>query len=61
MKDDSSVNIELAQEYAGAVKLVKLNIDENTNIAQECEVKSIPTLMIFRNGTVQKKGWGRGK
>jgi thioredoxin 1 len=40
----------LADEYNGTVKFVKLNIDENPNIAGEYDVKSIPTLMIFRNG-----------
>jgi thioredoxin 1 len=40
----------LADEYNGTVKFVKLNIDENPGIAREYDVKSIPTLMIFRNG-----------
>ncbi len=40
----------LADEYNGTVQFVKLNIDENPNIAREYDVKSIPTLMIFRNG-----------
>jgi thioredoxin 1 len=40
----------LAEEYNGTVKFVKLNIDENPHIAREHNVKSIPTLMIFRNG-----------
>jgi thioredoxin 1 len=40
----------LAEEYDGAVKFVKLNIDSNPHTAQKYGVKSIPTLMIFRNG-----------
>lgn len=40
----------LAEEYSGTVKFVKLNIDENPDIAWSYGVKSIPTLMIFRNG-----------
>jgi thioredoxin len=40
----------LANEYAGTVKFVKLNIDENPDIAQRYRVRSIPTLMVFRKG-----------
>lgn len=40
----------LAHEYDGTVKFVKLNIDENHDIAQRYGVRSIPTLMIFRKG-----------
>jgi len=40
----------LAEEYNGTVKFVKLNIDANPHIARKYSVKSIPTLMIFRNG-----------
>jgi thioredoxin len=39
----------LAEEFDGTVRFVKLNIDENPHIAREFDVKSIPTLMIFRN------------
>ncbi len=45
----------LADEYGGTVKFVKLNIDENPGIAQKYDVKSIPTLMIFRNGKPFRK------
>lgn len=40
----------LAEEYNGTVKFLKLNIDQNPGIARKYDVKSIPTLMIFRNG-----------
>jgi len=39
----------LAEEYIGTVKFVKLNIDTHPHIARKYGVKSIPTLMIFRN------------
>jgi thioredoxin len=45
----------LADEYGGTVKFVKLNIDENPGIARKYDVKSIPTLMIFRNGKPFRK------
>jgi thioredoxin 1 len=43
---------ELASENAGSVKVVKLNIDENPQTAQQYGVMSIPTLMVFKNGDV---------
>ncbi len=40
----------LAEEYHGKVKFVKLNVDENPEIARRYGVKSIPTLILFRKG-----------
>jgi thioredoxin 1 len=45
---------EIAQERAEQLKVVKLNIDENQNTAMQFNVLSIPTLMLFRNGSVAK-------
>src|SRR5205085_12121290 len=45
---------EIAQERGDALKVVKLNIDENQNVAMRYNVMSIPTLMLFRNGEVAK-------
>jgi len=41
---------ELANEYSGKVKVGKVNIDENPEITATLGVRSIPTLMIFKNG-----------
>ncbi|MDG6897928.1 thiol reductase thioredoxin [Actinobacillus delphinicola] len=41
---------ELAQEYGDKVKIVKLNIDENQQVAAKYGVRSIPTLMMFKDG-----------
>lgn len=41
---------ELASEYAGKIKVVKLNTDENETIASALGIMSIPTLAIFRDG-----------
>lgn len=41
---------ELAKEYAGKVKVVKLNTDENPEIAARYKVMGIPTLMFFKSG-----------
>ncbi len=41
---------EIAQQYDGQIKVVKLNTDENPNIASQYGIRSIPTLMIFKGG-----------
>ena len=50
------------EEIAGAmgekVKIVKLNVDENPNVAQKYGIMSIPTLMIFKNGEMAARQVG---
>lgn len=41
---------EIAQQYDGQIKVVKLNTDENPNVASQYGIRSIPTLMIFKDG-----------
>jgi thioredoxin 1 len=41
---------EIAGEMGGKVKIAKLNIDENPDIAVRYNVRSIPTLIMFKNG-----------
>lgn len=41
---------ELSNDYAGKVKFVKLNTDENPKVSAQFGIRSIPTLMIFKNG-----------
>lgn len=43
---------ELSVEFAGKVKVVKLNIDENPELAAQYGVRSIPTLAMFKGGEV---------
>ena len=45
---------EIAKERADALKVVKLNIDDNQNTAMTYNVMSIPTLILFRNGQPAK-------
>ena len=44
---------EVAQEYAGRLKVAKLNIDENQATPPKFGIRGIPTLMIFKNGNVE--------
>jgi len=46
---------EIAQEKGDALKIVKLNTDENQRTAVAYEVLSIPTLILFKNGQIAKK------
>ncbi|TAK53437.1 MAG: thioredoxin [Bacteroidetes bacterium] len=43
---------QLAEEYAGKIKVVKLNTDENMETSETYGIRSIPTLAIFRNGEI---------
>jgi len=43
---------ELAREYAGRLKVVKVNVDENQATAQRFQAYSIPTLIVIKNGRV---------
>ncbi len=41
---------EISKELKGKVKVLKMNIDENPNIPSEYGIRSIPTIMLFKNG-----------
>ncbi len=43
---------ELAGDYEGKAVIAKLNVDENPNTAAQYGIRSIPTLLIFKNGEV---------
>ncbi len=49
---------DVAGEYADRVAIKKLNIDENPNIAQKFGIRSIPTLMLFKDGAVHAQKLG---
>ncbi len=46
---------EFAREHTGVVEVFKLNVDENPGVATRYDILSIPTLLLFHGGTVEKK------
>src|SRR6267378_6942863 len=46
---------EIAGEYAGRLKVVKLDTDESQDIAIQFQVMSIPTVMLFKDGKVVER------
>ena len=46
---------EIAGEYAGKVKVGKVDVDQNQNIAMKYGVRSIPTLLVMKGGEVVKQ------
>ena len=44
---------DIATDYAGRLKVVKLNIDDNQKTPASYGIRGIPTLMLFKNGNVE--------
>jgi thioredoxin 1 len=44
---------EVAKEYGGKLKVMKLNVDENHQVPKKYNIRGIPTLMLFKNGNVE--------
>jgi thioredoxin 1 len=51
----SPVVDQLAKEYKGKLKVVKMNVDDHVLVPQRYEIKSIPTLLLFKNGAVARQ------
>jgi thioredoxin 1 len=49
---------EVAKEYQGRLKIAKLNIDENPQTPPKFGIRGIPTLILFKNGTVHAQKVG---
>jgi thioredoxin 1 len=43
---------EIAGEYGDKLRIVKMNIDENPNVARDYQIMSIPTMSVFKGGQV---------
>ena len=53
---------EIADEHDGKVKIVKVNVDENPQLARDFDVMSIPTLIVFKDGEPKRRMIGaKGK
>lgn len=46
---------ELAEEYSGRVRIGKVNIDEHQELAAQYGIRSIPTLLLFKQGQVAEQ------
>ncbi len=46
---------ELAKEYEGKIKIAKVNVDENQQVSIDFHIRSIPTLLFFKNGQMVKQ------
>jgi thioredoxin 1 len=49
---------ELAEEFKGQVKITKLNVDENPGVAGAYGIRSIPTLLLFKDGKLAQQKVG---
>ncbi len=45
----------IAAQYAGKLKVVKVNVDEAARLCADYHIRSIPTLLLFRNGAVVER------
>jgi len=48
----------LAAEYGGKAKIAKVNVDENPQISKRFNIRSIPTLMVFKDGELKETAVG---
>jgi thioredoxin 1 len=49
---------DLANVYAGKIKVAKINVDESTEVAMRYQITSIPTFIVFKNGEVADRALG---
>ena len=49
---------DLATQYAGKLKVAKINVDESTEVAMRYQITSIPTFIVFKNGEVADRALG---
>ncbi len=49
---------EIASEYVGKAKICKLDTDEHREAAMEYQINAIPTIILFKNGQIEKKWVG---
>ncbi len=57
-KMQSPILKELADELGERVRVIKIDVDQNPEIASRYQIQSVPTLMIFKNGVIKYKQAG---
>jgi thioredoxin 1 len=49
---------DLAKEFSGRLKVMKLNVDENPQVAMKLKITGIPTVLLFKNGQIVDQAVG---
>jgi len=57
-KVQSPILAEVASELGDRVRVIKIDIDQNQELANRYQIRSVPTLMIFKNGEIKYKQSG---
>ena len=57
-KIQSPILKEIATELGDRIKVIKIDVDQNIEIASQYNIQSVPTLMIFKNGEIKYKQAG---
>jgi len=57
-KMQSPILKEIATELGDRIKVIKIDVDQNSEIASQYNIQSVPTLMIFKNGEIKYKQAG---
>jgi len=57
-KTQSPILKQVADEMGERIKVIKIDIDQNPEIAKRYQIQSVPTLMIFKNGEIKHKQAG---
>ena len=48
----------VATHFGGRLKVGKVNVDENSMVAEQYDIRTLPTLLVFKNGTVSEQRIG---
>lgn len=57
-KMQSPILKEVASEFGERIRVIKIDVDQNNEIADRYQIQSVPTLMIFQNGEIKYKHSG---